>query len=212
MKYKALVISRQYGSGGARIASIVAERLGWRLLDGQIIDSVAKAMHTDSASIRTLDERVATWFHRLNRDALKCAALMGGTPCDDEDFLDADVVAAFTKNVIQQAADAGDCVIVGRGAQCVLDGRPDVFRVFVYAPVEQRLRSVRRRTGKNITEKQLCDVDAERVRYISSYFGRHRQDLDLYDLMVSSKNGDETAASTVLSAMGCEVGVLSHQG
>lgn len=212
MKYRSLVISRQYGSGGARIAAIVAQRLGWRLLDGQIIDAVAKAMRTDAASIRTLDERVATWFHRLNRDALKCAALMGGTPCDDEDFLDADMVAAFTKNVIEQAADAGNCVIVGRGAQCVLDGHADVFRVFVYAPVEQRLHSVCQRTGKNITEKQLCEVDAERVRYISSYFGRRRQDLDLYDLMVSSRNGDEIAASTVLAAMGCEVGVMSQQG
>jgi cytidylate kinase len=201
VKYRSLIISRQYGSGGARIAALISEKLGWRLLDGQIIDAVAKAMRTDCSAIRTLDERAASWFHRLNRDALKCIAMMGGTPCSDDDFLDADTVATFTKSVIEQAADAGECVIVGRGAQCILSDRADVFRAFVYAPVEQRLHSVRTRTGAHISEKRLCEVDAERVKYISTYFGRHRQDFELYDLLISSKHGEEAAAATILSAL-----------
>ncbi len=211
MKYRTLVISRQYGSGGARIASVIADQLGWRLLDGQIIDAVAEAMRADSSTIRTHDERVATWFHRLNRDALKCAALLGGSPCTDEDFLDADTVAKFTRNVIEQAAAAGNCVIVGRGAQCILHGRPDVFRVFVYAPLDQRLQSVRSRTGKPISEKKLCEIDEERVHYISTYFGRRRDDPNLYDLLVSSKLGEEMTVATILQAMGCEVKALAHQ-
>jgi cytidylate kinase len=207
MKYRALVISRQYGSGGGRIAAIIAERLGWRLLDGQIIEAVAQAMRTSRATIRTHDEHVARWFHRVNRDALKCAALMGGTPCDDEDFLDADSVAKFTCKVIEEAAADGNCVVVGRGAQGILKNRRDVFRVFVSAPVEQRLQSVRNRTGKPISEKQLNDVDAERVRYLSHYFGCKRDDPALYDLMISSTEGDEQTAMAILRAMGCEVGV-----
>ena len=203
MKYRTLVISRQYGSGGARIAAMIAERLGWRLLDGQIIEQVARAMRTDCAAVQPLDEHVSSWLHRLNRDGLKSAALMSGVPCGDEDFLDADVVAQFTRSAIEEAAAAGDCVIVGRGAQCALDGRADVFRVFVYAPLEQRLKNVRARTGNAISEKQLCEVDAERVRYISSYFGKQRHDLDLYDLLISTKNGEEAAALAIMQAMGC---------
>ncbi len=211
MTYRSLVISRQYGSGGARIASIIAERLGWKLLDSQIINAVAKAMKAQSSAVRTLDERAAGWFHRLNRDALKCAALMGGTLCDENDFLDANKVAAFTRNVIEQAADEGKCVIVGRGAQCVLDQRVDVFRVFVYAPTEQRLESVRRRAGKPVTLKQLTEVDEERVKYVKTYFGRQRSDTNLYDLMISSKIGDEAAAGIILQAMGCEVGAMNEE-
>lgn len=207
MKYRNLVISRQYGSGGARIAAIIAERLGWKLLDGQIIDAVAGAMRTNRATIRTHDERVASWFHRINRDALKCAALMGGTPCDDEDFLDADSVAKFTCKVIEDAAEDGNCVIVGRGAQGILKNRADVFRVFVSAPFEQRLKSVRTRTGKPISEKQLNEVDAERVHYLKHYFGCKRDDPKLYDLMISSEEGDEKTATAIMHAMGCEVGV-----
>ena len=204
MKYRALVISRQYGSGGARIASLIASRLGWRLLDSEIINEVARVTQVDSSKIQSLDERVAGWLHRLNRDALRSAALMNDTPCTNDDFLDADTVAAVTRRVIEQAATAGNCVIVGRGAQCLLH-HSDVFRVFVYAPLAQRLQSVRLRSGKQITEKQLAHVDAERVRYIRTYFGRQRQDLDLYDLLISSKLGDEITAATILQAMGCEV-------
>ncbi len=209
MKYRALVISRQYGSGGARIAALIAARLGWRLLDSQIIDEVARAMRMDSTTIQNLDERVTGWLHRFNRDALRCAALMHGTPCSDEDFLDADTVAAVTRKVIQQAAEAGSCVIVGRGAQCVLERCPDIFRVFVYAPLAQRLNSVQQRCGKQISEKQLAEVDEERVRYIRAHFGRQRQELDLYDLLICSKVGDETTAAAILQAMGCEASVPS---
>ncbi len=207
MKYRSLVISRQYGSGGARIAAMVAQRLGWKLLDGQIIDAVAQAMRTNRSAIRTHDEHVAIGFTRLNRDALKCAALMGGTLCDDEDFLDADSVAKFTCKVIEEAAEDGNCVIVGRGAQGILKGRADVFRVFVSAPLDQRLKSVRTRTGKPISEKQLNEVDAERVRYLSHYFGCRRDDAALYDLMISSQEGEEQTATAIMQAMGCEVGV-----
>jgi cytidylate kinase len=204
LRFRTLTISRQYGSGGARIASLVAARLGWRLLDSKILDAVAQATRINPSVIQTHDERVTSWFHRLNRDALRSAALMAFLPCRDEEFFDADCMVSFTRKVIEEAHSDGGCVVVGRGAQCILDGCADVFRVFVYAPVAQRLHSVRLRTKEDIKEEQLNEVDAERARYIHAYFGRHWQDLDLYDLMISSKHGDEITASTILRAMGSE--------
>lgn len=130
---------------------------------------------------------------------------MAGSPCKDQDFFDADCMAAFTRRLIEQAHVAGNCVIVGRGSQCILNGYSDVFRVFVYAPVEQRLDSVRLRINANIDEKGLNEVDAQRARYIRAYFGYQWQDLNLYELMISSKLGDEITASTILRAMDCEL-------
>ena len=40
----------------------------------------------------------------------------------------------LTRRIIEEAAEIGDCVIVGRGSQCILQQREDTFHVFIYAP------------------------------------------------------------------------------
>ena len=62
---------------------------------------------------------------------------------DENDVVDSDRVAALGGRIVEEAAAAGGCVIVGRGGQCLLRGRPDVFHVFVYAPREERVRRLR---------------------------------------------------------------------
>jgi len=58
MKYRALTVSRQFGSGGGRIANTIAEWLGWKLLDNEILSAIARAARVDSKVVRHYDERV----------------------------------------------------------------------------------------------------------------------------------------------------------
>ena len=180
---------------------MVAARLGWSVLDSQIVDAVANATRIKPSVVSVYDERVTSWLHRLNRDALRSAAAAAGALCRDEDFFDSDCMAKITREVIEQAYYIGECVIVGRGAQCILEDCPNVFRVFIYAPLDQRLRSVCLRRSEQVDEDLLSRVDSDRARYIHQYFGRRWQDLDLYDLMISSKHGDETTTATILRGL-----------
>lgn len=202
-----LTVSREYGSGGARIANMIAQRTGWALLDAAIIDEVARLAKVDPRVAREKDERVDSWFHRLNKNALRATALTAGIDVEEADFFDTATMAAMAREVIQQAHALGNCVIVGRGAQCVLSGRADVFRVFVYAPQRTKVDRLRTRhpEGTNI-EELMRAVDDQRVRYIQRYFGRQWNDLLLYDLLISSEPGEEETASTIIYAMGAKKG------
>ena len=89
-------------------------------------------------------------------------------------------------------------MIVGRGAPYILRNRPDVFHVFIYAPVEEKIRRIMS-LGKSEKEAaQLVEeVDAERAAFIRHYFGKEWPLRSLYNLMINSKFGDEHTVETI---------------
>ena len=117
---------------------------------------------------------------------------------------DAEVAADLTRRIIEEAAEIGDCVIVGRGSQCILQQREDAFHVFIYAPRGERLaRLLRRdaRLSKAEAEKKLDAEDATRAAYVRDHYGEDWQNRHLYHLMISSSLGEKEAVSIILSAL-----------
>jgi cytidylate kinase len=202
MKYRALTVSREFGSGGGRIAGTVAQWLGWKLLDQEIIGHIARAAHVDSTVVKHYDEHVDSWLRRVNEEAIRGVALVSGRPLADCDIFDAHAMAELSRGVIEDAYVAGNCVIVGRGAQCILHHKKDVFHVFVHAPLRERMERLRKRLEPGAeVEQRLRTVDGDRARYLHREFGRSWCDPHLYDLMLRSTDDEDAAARTILFAM-----------
>ncbi|HKE23783.1 MAG TPA: cytidylate kinase-like family protein [Bryobacteraceae bacterium] len=200
MAVRVITVGREFGSGGGSIARLLADRLAWRLLDRELLVEVAKAAKVDPKICEQFDERCDPWFRGLVR------SIWHGTGewpsgVSDEDLLDARVMLDLGRKIIEEAARQGGCVVVGRGAQCILRGRPDVFHVFVYAPLELRKRRVVERDSERPDlEEYVRQNDRARAEYIQKYFGQHWCNPHLYDMMVNSRWGDEAAAAAVLAA------------
>lgn len=201
--YRILTIAREYGSGGSIIARKVADRLGWELLDSKLIDRIVKSAKVDPSVARELDERVDPWYHRLSRRALWHGSFEGVAAVGETDVFDAHTMAAISRGLIEEAAEIGNCVMVGRGAQCVLLNRPDTFRVFVYGPRRQRLQRLRERLGERDDFETLMDeTDKQRTAYIQLHYECDAANRHLYHLMIDSALGLDEAASVILFAMG----------
>ena len=167
MDYRVLTVSREFGSGGGRIAKIVAERLGWRLIDREFIEAIACSAHVDPKVVTRFDERAESWISRMNRRAMRGAALAAGVAPEEENCFDPDVMVGLTRRIVEQAHDDGACVIVGRGAQCILQNKDDTFHVFVYAPFCDRVCRLRSRLGTGVNiEERIHAVDGERAQYL----------------------------------------------
>ncbi len=207
MEYRVLTVSREFGSGGGRIAQSIAKRLNWKLLDAELIDEIACAAHVDAGVVSRLDEHVDGWLRRMNRQAMRGAALAAGVALQQEKCFDEDVMTELTRQIIERAFQAGNCVIVGRGAQCILQAEPDVFHVFVYAPRRVRMQRLRTRLepGADI-EQRIRIVDAERAHYLRLRFAKEWNNPHLYDLMISSGEDEERTARVIEFAMGKAVG------
>ena len=197
---RVVTIGGEYGSRRAEIAKAVAERLGWRLVDNCLIEDIARSAHLDQEVCRHYDEVTDPWFHRL-RKALWQGGYEGVATTTEGIVADAGAVAAVAHRVIAEAAKEGRCVIVGRGAQCILQGSGDALHVFVYGPREERIEHVLRSNPAVDAEALTDQWDRKRAAYIRHHFGHDWTDRHLYDLMISSSIGEEAAVAAVLAAL-----------
>ena len=202
--FRVVTVAREYGSGGGRIAQLLAGRLGWKLLDRCLVEKIAETARIEPQVAEKFDERPDPWFDRLAEVFWQSPGLRGyiGGPVPGR--FDGEVAAHLTRRIIEEAAEIGDCVIVGRGSQCILQQREDAFHVFIYAPRRERLaRLLRRdaRLSKAEAEKKLDAEDATRAAYVRDHYGEDWQNRHLYHLMISSCLGEKEAVSIILSAL-----------
>jgi cytidylate kinase len=197
-----ITVAREYGSGGGEIARKVAETLSWRLVDRELIAEAARKADVPPEAAAQYDERVNPWMVRMAKglwsgSADSFAAAPRGA------VFDADLMAELTRRVILEAAAQGSCVLLGRGAQCVLRDRADTLHVFVYAPSEDRLRRLASRHGRESAARiEMERMDRSRAAYVQHYYGCDRANRELYDVMVNSRVGVEAVVRMVLCAAG----------
>ena len=126
--------------------------LHWRLLDREIIDEVARMAGVEKDVAERCDERLDPLLHRVFKGVWRGGFETSTTALSADPF-DSVEMTRCARAVIEKAADEGNCVIVGRGAQCVLGERQDALHVFLWAPRTSRLRRVRSRLPRKRTPR-----------------------------------------------------------
>src|SRR5579872_982033 len=116
---RVITMEREYGTGGADIAAKIAKTLGWKLIDQCLIDEVAQLAKVNPKMAERCDERLDPWYHRLGK-AFWHGSVDRITTLRDSDLFDSERMFQLAGQVIEHAAEQGQCVIVGRGAACLL--------------------------------------------------------------------------------------------
>jgi cytidylate kinase len=200
--FRVLTVAREYGSGGATIGRSISEQLGWKLLDRAFIENITRAARVEPQLAQRLDERTDSWLERLGRQGFWRGAFEGVAVLNQPDFFDAETMAALAQSMIEEAYQRGNCVIVGRGAQCVLRGRKNVLHVFIYAPLAERVARIQQRLpGLTDIEELIRSTDRQRADYIRTYFGCNWMDPHLYHLLICSELGEDLVESTIMEAL-----------
>ncbi|MFZ0864362.1 MAG: cytidylate kinase-like family protein [Candidatus Sulfotelmatobacter sp.] len=196
-----VTIAREYGSGGAAIGQELAVRLGWKLLDRELILELARRSHVQPSEVSEMDEHPSSFVAKVLQSFWlgNFYAWSGPAP----EVVDPDYMAELSAIVIREAAKLGQCVIVGRGAQCVLREREDTFHVFVYGSRQEKLKRVQTRYPTHTEcEAALDEFDRTRRAYIRKYYKCDWANRRLYNLMIDSDIGIEGAVSIILRAAG----------
>jgi cytidylate kinase len=197
--YRVITIEREFGSGAAEIAASLADHLRWKLWDQALTQEIASVAHVDPSAVMCCDERRDSRFHRLAKafwrgSYQRSMELNTAAPFDTDRFV------AISQQVLNKAADTGNCVIVGRGAPYFLRERPDVFHVFLYAPRAEKIRRLRQLGKSNEEAEELVDtVDRDRMEFVKYYFNADWPTRCLYHMMINTAIGNEHVLSAILS-------------
>jgi cytidylate kinase len=196
-----LVIEREYGAGGSVIAEKIAQRLGWKLLDQELTAEIARLAKVHPEVCQKREERIDPWTYRLAKVFWR-GSHERSVHFNDADILDADRLVCLTQQVVEQAAEAGQCVIVGRGGPYYLRERNDTFCVFLYGSRELKFQRVRTRIKDDTEALNLVDtVDLERAEFIMHYFKVQWPSRHLYHAMLNTDAGLDETANTILYLM-----------
>jgi cytidylate kinase len=198
---RVLTIEREFGSGGNVIAGALADRLGWTLWDQQLTDEIARRLDCDRRSVEEVEERPDPAYYRLLRAFLH-GAFEANVNTPRMRAIDTDCVREIAQAVVQDIADVGRAVIVGRGSALYLGDREDAFHAFIYAPFESKVRRLKAGGRSDREATRLSEtVDRDRAAFIKQYFHLDWPSIHRFHLMVNSAMGEDVAAATILDAM-----------
>lgn len=197
-------VGRQLGSGGRDIARKLADALGCKFYDRELLNLAAR----ESGFCEKVFEQ-----HDENRGILRSLFHLHVPHMSDINFysnkMSQESLFKFQSDAIRRAADEGSCVFVGRCADYVLRDYKNVVNVFITADMDDRI--------KNVCERHACDRatarkiitrgDEGRASYYNYYTGKTWGHGESYDLCInSSRLGLEGTVEFILSFVDKGVG------
>jgi cytidylate kinase len=184
---QAVCISHATGAGGAAVGRAVAERLGFRYVDDEVIAEAAEWAELDPALVADAERRkpfVSRLLGQMAEGSPPQRLATGGWARTAP--TDADLRVLIT-DVLRSFADGGSVVIVSHAASFALAGR-DVLRVFVTASDQTRARRVAEATGtaEGDGAKQVRKEDGARADYLKRFYAVDRELPTHFDIVVNT--------------------------
>lgn len=183
--YHVIAIERLYASGGNEIGKRLAEALGYKLYDRNLLTESAKSLNIPAIHIEGLEETPSgSFIFNLSK-----SSPLGGTP-NEKHLPMADKLFEAEKNIIEKAAGEGGCVIVGRAASYILKDRDDCLKVFIHADTEKRVKRAIEKEGLKQSEVEgvMKKYDKRRKDFYNSVTKWEWGNPKYFDLCLNSGN------------------------
>ena len=179
-----ITIGREYGSGGRGIAHRLAEALGVRYYDKELIRMASEDSGISEALFNLTDEKLEDKF--LRKHGISKGTLVSQP---QPDRLTKEELFRFQSEIIRRVADMEEsCIIIGRCGQYILRDRNDLVRVFIHADKDYCIEKLMHRYGISKEEAtQLREkTDNGRAAYHKHYTGTEWLDVRNYDLVLDT--------------------------
>jgi cytidylate kinase len=185
--FPAICFSRQIGVGALSLAEKTAQKIGYRVIDREVIETISKATDLNQASIATFDERypgkLREWMGRI----------LGDRAFDLDEYTRQLFVAAFF------LAHMDKTVFVGRGIHLMLP-RNRVFAVRCIGSIEYRIENLAQtlKVSRQKAKKILAQADQEQKDFFKKVHGKEKALPHEFDLIINMDTIRDTAAADAI--------------
>lgn len=182
-----ITISHEMGSGGVEIGAAVAERLGYRYVDTELIAEAAHRYGLQEEKFSSLDETKPSFFERFDAETRRYQTV--------------------SQAILYEFAMEDRVVIPGRGGQYLLREVPHALRVRVMAPFEKRVKRVMKKMpsqmGEALDIRSATELvrrgDAEKAGRVRYLYEVNWADPSFYDLVINTEKLTTQAAVELIS-------------
>ena len=191
MKHMVITIGCEYGARGNAVGRKVAEDLGIKFYDRELVDAIIDEVGVPKDIMEKVEEGVTIAGKGVQGQER-------GNFSKSADLTERAI--HVQKQIIRKLADRESCVIIGRSADYILKDREDVLRIFIYSPNEVRIKNVMESHNLSEPDAKLLISEKDK-RYHKRHLaltGSNRGDRHNRDLLIdSSLLGVERTASYI---------------
>ncbi len=196
-----ITISRTHGAGGDEVAEQIANILHWQIYDKELVEFIAQSGQTRNRIVEPFDERKQNQTQNFLQTML------------DRDALGIDKYFRLLHAVIEAIAEQGRAIIIGRGANFIVDPNRSL-RIMITAPLEYRVERIARFRDITVKDakKVVSLVDSNRFGFVQRYFHRSANDLSGYDLALNMQYlTPRSAALIVINSLETKPGISKEK-
>lgn len=182
-----ITISRQFGSGGREVGKRLADELHLAYYDRELVTAIAEKTALNENYVSSVLENGG--FNHFAFSYARTMPLVTTVPDTVTDVL------VQQQNIIRAIGEKGDCVIVGRCADVILE-KYNPVRIFVYSDDQSKIKRCRERAdvGEKLTDKQIIKsakkIDKGRAKLCELISSHSWGDKDSYDIMINTSGKD----------------------
>jgi cytidylate kinase len=200
-----VTISRQYGAGGSEVARRVADALGWRLVDNELVERVGARAGLSAEEVAGMEERSPSFIERLAQVLATATPELFPPATGTVPELSEATLVRITEAVVAEAAAEGRAVLVGRAAPAVLAREREALHVKLVASRPFRIRVAATRLGLDLrdAERVVQQTDAQRERYHREHYARDWNDPVGYHMVLNTERlGYEGTVAIIVAEAG----------
>ena len=204
---KIITISREYGSGGSAIGKIVAEKLGYKYYDKQLIDLAADESGLSPKFIEKSEQSLSSgWLYNMMLGSNYSSNYATATTPNTLPLVDQ--IYNAQRTIILKVAKESPCVIVGRCADYILHtseefADSDILKLFVYANPDDRIKRAIEayKIPEKDAKKTITQVNKRRANHYNTFTEWTWGAYEHYDMLInSSYAGIEGTAGLIVDA------------
>lgn len=191
-----ITIAREYGSGGHLLGEMLSKELGIKLYDKEFIHLVAEKSGINEQYIKKNEQSIPSFW-------LKCILGKNSEQSLERSLSSDDVLFVAESKIIQELAEKGPCIIVGRCADFVLRDYPNLIKVFCYSDLKSAcVRCVQEYgVSEEKAESEIKRINHNRIAHYEYYTGEKWGEPHHYNLMINTGSIDLSIACNLIKSI-----------
>lgn len=191
-----ITIAREYGSGGHLLGEMLSKELGIKLYDKEFIHLVAEKSGINEQYIKKNEQSIPSFW-------LKCILGKNSEQSLERSLSSDDVLFVAESKIIQELAEKGPCIIVGRCADFVLRDYPNLIKVFCYSDLKSACVRCVQEYGVSVekAESEIKRINHNRIAHYEYYTGEKWGEPHHYNLMINTGSIDLSVACNLIKSI-----------
>lgn len=178
-----ITINRECGTGGREIAYLLGEKLGLKVYDRAILDSIAEQFDMTIENIERVKAQKTNWWSDFCRFYQQFGAA-SHTSSTKPEATPLSVYYAEAR-VLRELAAQESCIIIGRAGFHVFRDDPDALHMLIIADKDYRIARMAAKYNLSSEEAEalIDNIDYKRDTFVKTVADTSRYDARNYDFV-----------------------------